>query len=63
MGLVGALMGALLGWVIVAIFLKARKKETRSPEYVVRRPRLALAFMTLTLTMVIVCQLISSFGN
>ena len=63
MGLVGALMGALQGWVIVLIFLKARKKGDRSPEYIVHRPRLALAFMTLTLTMVIACQLISSFRN
>jgi len=53
MGLVGALMGAIQGWVIVFVFLKARKKGDRSPEYIIRRPRLALAFMTFTLTAVI----------
>jgi len=63
MGLVGALMGAIQGWVIVAIFLKARKTGNRSPEYIIRWPRLALAFMTFTLTAVIVCQLLSSFGK
>jgi amino acid permease len=63
MGLVGALMGAIQGWVIVFVFLKARKKGDRSPEYIIRRPRLALAFMTFTLTAVIAFQLFASFGN
>ena len=59
MGIVGALMGAIQGGMLALVFLKARKKGDRQPEYSLRHTSLALALMWTTLIIVIGCQIIS----
>ena len=61
MGIVGALLGAFQGAIIMAIFLKARKIGDRSPEYQLKKVSLAFGYLALALTMVIVFQIISLF--
>ena len=61
MGIVGALLGALQGGIIMAIFLKARKTGDRSPEYKLKKVPLALGYLSLALTMVIIFQIIAFF--
>ena len=39
LGLVGIVLGVVEGTLIVALFLKAKKKGTRQPEYALRIPR------------------------
>ena len=63
MGVIGAILGALQGWIIIAIFLKARKLGDRTPEYHVKRLPLALGYMSLALTTVIVLQIVAFFKN
>jgi amino acid permease len=59
MGIVGAFLGSLQGGIILLIFLKARKRGNRPPEYCLRNPRLAAGYMVFTLIAVTVLQIIS----
>ncbi len=63
MGIVGALLGAFQGWIIIAIFLKARKTGDRPPEYQVKKLPIVLSYMALALTAVIVFQVIALFRS
>jgi len=51
MGILGAVLGAIEGIVIILIFKKAKTKGKRTPEYNVRLPKILLLFVALILVL------------